>query len=117
MRLMPSRKTVTRQTIIGEKGIALISRRCLEMGFIFHPRRVDHGIDGHIDLVDPASGALLNHVLLVQSKAQDRPFSLRQRKASITSATSAISTFGFRGTLLSSSSCPIRAMTRHGGSK
>ncbi|MGH9197958.1 MAG: DUF4365 domain-containing protein, partial [Acidimicrobiia bacterium] len=73
--LMPSRKTVTRQTIIGEKGIALISRRCLEMGFIFHPRRVDHGIDGHVDLVDPASGALLNHVLLVQSKAQDRPFS------------------------------------------
>jgi HEAT repeat protein len=71
---MPSRKTVTRQTIIGEQGIALISRRCLDMGFIFHPRRVDHGIDGHIDLVDPASGVLLNHVLLVQSKAQNRPF-------------------------------------------
>jgi uncharacterized protein DUF4365 len=44
------------------------------MGFIFHPRRVDHGIDGHIDLVDPGTGALLNQVLLVQSKAQDRRF-------------------------------------------
>jgi hypothetical protein len=68
------RKTVTRQTMIGEGGIALISTRCLEMGFIFHPRRVDHGVDGHIDLVDPGSGALLNQVLLVQSKASDGRF-------------------------------------------
>lgn len=71
---MAERKTVTKQTMIGEGGIALISARCLEMGFIFHPRRVDHGIDGHIDLVAPATGALLNQVLLVQSKAQDRRF-------------------------------------------
>jgi len=71
---MATRKTVTPQTIIGEQGVALISTRCLEMGFIFHPRRVDHGIDGHIDLVEPGSGALLNGTLLVQSKAQNRPF-------------------------------------------
>jgi hypothetical protein len=66
---------VTPQTIIGEQGINLIERRCLEMGYLLHPRRVDHGIDGHIDLVDPGSGALLNLVLLVQSKASDHPFS------------------------------------------
>ncbi|MGN9821838.1 DUF4365 domain-containing protein [Streptomyces sp. SD11] len=72
---MAERKTVTRQTFIGEKGIALIERRCLEMGHLFHPRRVDHGIDGHIDLVDPDSCAVLNQTLLVQSKAQDRHFS------------------------------------------
>jgi hypothetical protein len=72
--ILARRKTVTAQTIIGEQGIALISTRCLEMGFIFHPRRVDHGIDGHIDLVEPVSGALLNQTLLVQSKAQNRPF-------------------------------------------
>src|SRR4051794_19907269 len=72
---MADRKTVTRQTFIGEKGIALIERRCLEMGHLFHPRRVDHGIDGHIDLVDPDSRAVLNLTLLVQSKAQDRRFS------------------------------------------
>jgi hypothetical protein len=71
-----ARKTVTPQTIIGEQGVALIETRCLEMGFIFHPRRVDHGIDGHIDLVEPGSGAraVLNQTLLVQSKAQNRPF-------------------------------------------
>lgn len=71
---MARRKTVTPQTITGEKGINLIERRCLEMGYLFHPRRVDHGIDGHIDLVDPGSRALLNQVLLVQSKASDHPF-------------------------------------------
>lgn len=73
---MAPRKTVTPQTIIGEQGVALIGTRCLEMGFIFHPRRVDHGIDGHIDLVEPGSGArpILNQTLLVQSKAQNRPF-------------------------------------------
>lgn len=71
---MARRKTVTPQAIIGEQGIALITQRCLEMGYLFHPRRVDHGIDGHIDLVDPGSRALLNQTLLVQSKASSRPF-------------------------------------------
>lgn len=71
---MADRKTMTRQTLIGEKGIELISRRCLQMGYLFHPRRVDHGIDGHIDLVEAGTGAVLNLTLLVQSKAQDRPF-------------------------------------------
>jgi hypothetical protein len=67
-------KKVTRQTLIGEGGIALIHRRVTEMGFLFHPRRVDHGIDGHIDLVDPTTSEVLNLVLLVQSKASGLPF-------------------------------------------
>lgn len=71
---MAVRKTVTRQTLTGERGITLIAQRCLDMGYLFHPRRVDHGIDGHIDLVDTTSGAVLNQTLLVQSKASDRPF-------------------------------------------
>jgi len=71
---MADRKTMTKQTLIGEKGIDLINRRCLQMGYLFHPRRVDHGIDGHIDLVEPGTGAVLNLTLLVQSKAQERLF-------------------------------------------
>lgn len=71
---MADRKTMTRQTLIGEKGVALIETRCLQMGYLFHPRRVDHGIDGHIDLIEAGSGAVLNLTLLVQSKAQERPF-------------------------------------------
>lgn len=72
---MAERKTVTSQTLIGEAGIALIQTRVTEMGHLFHPRRVDHGIDGHIDLVDPTTGAVLNSTVLVQRKAQDRRFS------------------------------------------
>lgn len=71
---MAERKTVTAQTHIGEGGMALIHSRVAEMGHLFHPRRVDHGIDGHIDLVDPATGAVLNSTVLVQSKASDRRF-------------------------------------------
>jgi Domain of unknown function (DUF4365) len=67
-------KTVTRQTLVAEAGIALIHKRVTEMGYLFHPRRVDHGIDGHIDLVDPGTSEVLNLVLLVQSKASGLPF-------------------------------------------
>src|SRR3954451_13430427 len=70
----PSQKTVTRQTLIGEAGLGLIEQRALEMGYLFHPRRVDHGIDGHLDLVDSRTGALLNLTILVQSKASDQLF-------------------------------------------
>lgn len=70
-----TQKTVTRQTIIGEAGLVLIQQRALEMGYLFHPRRVDHGIDGHLDLVDSRTGALLNLTMLVQSKASNAPFS------------------------------------------
>ena len=69
-----AQKTVTKQTRIGEAGIALIHQRAVEMGFLFHPRRVDHGIDGHLDLVDARSGALLSLTILVQSKASELPF-------------------------------------------
>ena len=95
---MADRKSMTRQTLIGEKGIELISRRCLQMGYLFHPRRVDHGIDGHIDLVEPGSGAVLNLTLLVQSKAQDRPFRERLPTLSAICAISGTSTCGCRET-------------------
>lgn len=65
-------KKVTQQTMIGEEGVNLIERRVLEMGHLFHPRRIDHGIDGHIDLVEPGTGRHLNQTILVQSKAHDR---------------------------------------------
>ncbi len=67
-------KKVNSQTLIGEAGMALIHTRVTAMGFLFHPRRVDHGIDGHIDLVDPVTHEALNLVLLVQSKASNLPF-------------------------------------------
>jgi len=66
-------KRFTESARIGEAGMALIGMLVAEMGFIWHPRRVDHGIDGEIELVSP-NGAALNRVLLVQSKARERRF-------------------------------------------
>jgi hypothetical protein len=42
------------------------------MGYLYHDRRVDHGIDGEIELVSP-NGDALNLVIMVQSKASNRP--------------------------------------------
>jgi hypothetical protein len=69
----PMRKKVTPQMLAGEGGVALISRRVNEMGYLWHDRRVDHGIDGEIELVSP-DGTALNIVVMVQSKARSRPF-------------------------------------------
>ena len=72
---MPPRyKRVTQQALIGEGGMGLIARRVNEMGYLWHERRVDHGIDGEIELVGPDRSAL-NLVVMVQSKARDRKFS------------------------------------------
>ena len=92
---MAARKTVTPQTIIGEQGVALIGTRCLEMGFIFHPRRVDHGIDGHIDLVEPGSGARAEPDAAGAEQGPEPAVPLGDgRTASATSAMSGTSTCG-----------------------
>jgi hypothetical protein len=96
---MADRKTMTRQTLIGEKGIELISRRCLQMGYLFHPRRVDHGIDGHIDLVEAGTGAVLNLTLLVQSRPRTGRSRQRTPMPSAICAISGTSTCGCRETL------------------
>jgi hypothetical protein len=64
------KKTITRQNILGQRGINLIERRVLEMGFAWHPSNasLDAGIDGIIELRDPTSGVALNLILQVQSK-------------------------------------------------
>jgi len=68
-------KRYTASAQIGEAGLRLVSHLVAgRLGFIWHDRRVDHGIDGEIELVDSSSGTPLNAIVLVQSKAQDRPF-------------------------------------------
>lgn len=44
------------------------------MGYVWHDRRVDAGIDGEIELRDPATELALNRLILVQSKASELPF-------------------------------------------
>ena len=65
-------KKYTKQSESGEGGIALIDQRVTAMGYIWHPRRTDHGIDGEIELVDRAERRPLNRTISVQSKARER---------------------------------------------
>src|SRR3954451_6241913 len=65
-------KTYTKQSESGEAGMALIDQRVVAMGFIWHPRRTDHGIDGEIELVDRDQRRPLNRTISVQSKARER---------------------------------------------
>ena len=68
-------KKIDKSAHIGDSGIALIHQLVNKMGFVWHERKLDAGIDGEIELRNPVTGAVANRVLLVQSKARDRPFS------------------------------------------
>ncbi len=63
-------KTITSATLVGQLGVNLIERIVTEMGCVWYPTgSVEAGIDGHIELRDPATGQVLNTILGVQSKA------------------------------------------------
>lgn len=71
---MASGKKVSKSVQIGATGTALIGLRISAMGHVWHERHIDAGIDGMIELRDPATGEVSNSHLLVQSKAQDGLF-------------------------------------------
>lgn len=58
--------------MLGEKGVKLVGRRFLDMGFPWHPTNapLDAGIDGFIELRDPSTGEASNSWIAVQSKAR-----------------------------------------------
>jgi len=63
-------KKISDRAVLGDRGIALIHDRVLEMGFLWHQRGgLEAGIDGEIELRDPVTEEVLNRVILVQSKA------------------------------------------------
>ena len=65
-------KRITRNSLLGEQGIALIHQRVLEMGYLWYPTgAVEAGIDGLIELRDPTTGAVRNSIVQVQSKATE----------------------------------------------
>lgn len=65
-------KTYTKQSESGEGGIALVKMLVTRMGFLWHDRRVDHGVDGEVELVDRGRRQPLNRTICVQSKARER---------------------------------------------
>lgn len=71
---MSTGKKIDKSAHIGDAGIALIHTRVSAMGHVWHPRGLDAGIDGSIELRDPGTGEVSNCHLLVQSKASDHAF-------------------------------------------
>ncbi len=62
-------KTISQQGVSGQQGINLIERVVLEMGSRWTPSGPNEiGIDGYIELFDPASHLPLNITVAVQSK-------------------------------------------------
>src|SRR5258708_5085053 len=68
-------KRIPKNSVIGELGIALIHQRVLQMGYLWYPTGgLEAGIDGLIELRDPATGVVRNSIVQVQSKATDTSF-------------------------------------------
>jgi hypothetical protein len=68
-------KRITGQQMTGQKGIALIQSRVLDMGFTWTPTgALEAGIDGYIEIRDDETGDVYNSIIQVQSKATKEPF-------------------------------------------
>jgi len=65
-------KRITNSDLIGKAGVALLTLRLSEMGFLFHETgSVEAGTDGFVELRDQVSGDMLSTVFRVQSKATE----------------------------------------------
>jgi len=71
---MALQKTYSRSSQIGEEGQRLIALVVTRLGHIWHDRRVDHGVDGAIELVDPVARSVSNVHVMVQSKSTEGRF-------------------------------------------
>ncbi len=62
------------QSLIGQKGVNLIERIVLDMGFIWNPTHFEAGIDGIIEIRDVFNEDATNFIIQVQSKATEQSF-------------------------------------------
>lgn len=70
-----SAKKIHQNSIIGQLGINLIEKIVLDMGFVWYPSgMLEAGIDGIIEIRDPATGVVFNSIIQVQSKATQGNF-------------------------------------------
>jgi hypothetical protein len=78
-------KKIHKHDILGQRGINLIERVVLDMGFLWNPSGFDAGIDGYIELRDPTTGDVTNCIIQVQSKATAGHFTAEtsERKLSL----------------------------------
>jgi hypothetical protein len=67
-------KKIRYTDIIGQRGINLIERVVLDIGYLWYPTNLEAGIDGIIEIRDPVTGIVTNSIIQVQSKATEQPF-------------------------------------------
>lgn len=69
------RKKILQSDITGERGVNLVQRIVLEMGFLWYSTGgVEAGIDGVIEIRDEVTGEVTNSIIQVQSKATRNDF-------------------------------------------
>jgi len=73
-------KVYSQQVISGQKGINLIEKVVLDMGFVWNASTLDAGIDGVIEVRDTETGAATNCIIQVQSKATVNRFQADNEK-------------------------------------
>lgn len=72
-RVPKRRKRITESQQSGDRGHGFVHSVVTDMGFLWHPSgKNEAGIDGTIELRDPASGEVSAQVLLVQIKSTQR---------------------------------------------
>jgi hypothetical protein len=65
-------KTITRQQVAGSEGEAFVRKRANAMGFLYTPYNPpEAGIDGFLEIRDPATGAMSGRFVAVQVKTTD----------------------------------------------
>jgi hypothetical protein len=68
-------KKIDQKSLIGQKGVNLIERVVLDMGFLWYPTLgLEAGIDGLIEIRDSVTGEVSNSIIQVQSKATTQEF-------------------------------------------
>lgn len=71
--LITPKKQIPQNAIVGQQGINLIEKLCLDLGFLWHPTGLEAGIDGYIE-IRLETGHVTNCIIQVQSKATAQPF-------------------------------------------
>ena len=65
-------KTITNPQLIGARGESFVSERANAIGFMFSPYgKLEAGLDGLLEIRDPATGAATGQLVAVQVKAKE----------------------------------------------
>lgn len=68
------RKTYAKTQFTGQRGVNIVERIVLEMGYVWNATYFEAGIDGYIEIADPETGEATNKIVQVQVKAVENDF-------------------------------------------